>query len=238
MEPPADSSRAHSLLIPRRSRWRDALEIAVAYGLIMMVEWTPRPLQRVLWIVAAAGLVIIVWRSFDGWQAMGFRAANFARSLWIVAAALALAAIAIVVALRMHTLLVPDGVLAFLGTYCAYAIWTGVQQLLLQGVFLLRFLRLIPRPAVAALTASALFAAAHLPNPVLMPITFIWGFAACLHFLRYRNIYPLMIAHAILGITVAMTVPGPFDHNMRVGLGYLTYDPHHHVHRSYRLTQP
>lgn len=221
-----------------RNRSRDALEIAIAYALIMMVEWTSRPLQRVLWIVAMAGLVIIVWRSFDGWQAMGFRAANFARSLWIVGAALALAAIAIGFALRLHTLLVPDGVRAFIGTYCAYAIWTGVQQLLLQGVFLLRFLRLIPRPAMAALTASALFAAAHLPNPVLMPITFIWGFAACLHFLRYRNIYPLMIAHAILGITVAMTVPGPFDHNMRVGLGYLTYDPHHHVHRSYRLTQP
>ena len=238
MEPPADSPRAHNLPISRRSRSRDALEIAVAYGLIMMVEWAPRPLQRVLWIVAAAGLVIIVWRSFDGWQAMGFRAANFARSLWIVGAALALAAIAMGFALRMHTLLVPDGVLAFLTTYCAYAIWTGVQQLLLQGVFLLRFLRLIPRPALAALTASALFAAAHLPNPVLMPITFIWGFAACLHFLRYRNIYPLMIAHAILGITVAMTVPGPIDHNMRVGLGYLRYDPHHHVHRTYRLTQP
>ncbi len=138
----------------------------------------------------------------------------------------------------MHTLLVPDGVLAFLATYCAYAIWTGVQQLLLQCFFLLRFLRLIPQPAMAALTASALFAVAHLPNPVLTPITFIWGFAACLLFLRYRNLYPLMIAHAILGITVAITVPGPVDHNMRVGLGYLTYDPHHHVHRTYRLTQP
>ena len=224
--------------VRNRSSRRDALEIAIAYGLIMMVEWTPRPLQRVLWIVAVAGLVVIVWRSFDGWQAMGFRAANFARSLWIAGAALALAAIAIAVAVRMHTLLVPDGVLGFLATYCAYALWTGVQQLLLQGVFLLRFLRLIPKPAMAALTASALFAGAHTPNPVLMPITFIWGLAACLLFLRYRNIYPLMIAHAILGITVAMTVPGPVDHNMRVGLGYLTYDPHHHVHRTFRLTQP
>ena len=207
-------------------------------GSILAVEWTPRPLQRVLWIVAAVGLALIVWRSFDGWQAMGFRAANFGRSLWIVAAALLLAAAAIVVAARMHTLHVPDGVLAFLATYCAYAIWTGVQQFLLQGVFLLRFLRLIPRPAVAALTASALFALAHLPNPVLTPITFIWGFAACLLFLRYRNIYPLMIAHAILGITVAMTIPGPVHHNMRVGLGYLTYDPHRQVHHMHHLTQP
>jgi hypothetical protein len=47
---------------------------------------------------------------------------------------------------------------------------------------------------------------------------------------RYRNLYPLMMAHAILGITVALTVPGPVVHNMRVGLGYLTYLPHRHAH--------
>jgi hypothetical protein len=54
---------------------RDAIEIAVAYGLIMAVEWTPRPLQRALWVVAGLGLALIVWRSLDGWRAMGFRAA-------------------------------------------------------------------------------------------------------------------------------------------------------------------
>jgi len=31
------------------------------------------------------------------------------------------------------------------------------------------------------------------------------------------------MAHAVLGITVAIAVPGPVDHNMRVGLGYLRY---------------
>jgi membrane protease YdiL (CAAX protease family) len=235
---PASNAPEPVPAIRSRGKRRAAIEIAVAYALIMAVEWTPRPLQRVLWLVAALGLALIVWRSFDGWQAMGFRAANFGRSLWIAAAALVLAAVAIGFAARMHTLHVPGGVLAFLATYCAYAIWTGVQQFLLQGVFLLRFLHLIPRATMAALTAAALFSTAHLPNPVLTPITFIWGFAACLLFLRYRNIYPLMIAHAILGITVAMTIPGPVDHNMRVGLGYLRYDPHRHVHRTYHLTQP
>ncbi|MGD0480776.1 MAG: CPBP family intramembrane glutamic endopeptidase [Terracidiphilus sp.] len=238
MEPPAALPHASEQLVAqpvfRRSKRRAAIEIAVAYALIIMVEWTPRPLQRVLWMVAALGLALIVWRSFDGWQAMGFRAANFGRSLWIAAAALVLAAVAIVVAVRMHTVLAPGGALAFFANYCAYAVWAGVQQFLLQGVFLLRFLRLIARPAGAALAASVLFSTAHLPNPVLTPITFIWGFAACLLFLRYRNIFPLMIAHAILGITVAMTIPGPVDHNMRVGLGYLRYDPHQHVHRTHR----
>jgi membrane protease YdiL (CAAX protease family) len=238
MEAHAAFPHAEARSVSGRSRRRAAIEIAAAYGLILAVEWTPRPWQRVLWLAAAMGVAMIVWRSFDGWQAMGFRTANLGRSLWIAAAALVLAAAAIVTAVWMHTLLASGGPFRFFATYCAYAIWSGVQQLLLQGVFLPRFLRLIPRPAAAALLASALFALAHLPNPVLVPITLIWGLAACLLFLRYRNIYPLMIAHAILGITVAITIPGPVDHNMRVGLGYLRYDPHKQVLRMAPLAKP
>jgi hypothetical protein len=213
-----------------RSRRRDWIELAVGYSLIMAVVWTPRPWQRFLWIAAVAAIVVMMGAGFEGRKAVGLRAANFWRSLWIVGAALALAAVADVVAARMHTLMIPDGPVAFVATYCAYAIWTGVQQFLLQGFFLLRFVRVIPRAGLAALLAAGLFAAAHLPNPVLTPITLIWGFAACLLFLRYRNLYPLMLAHAILGITAAMTVPGPVVHNMRVGLGYLTYSAHRHGH--------
>lgn len=217
---------------PERRRYE--IGIAAAYALILAVEWTPRPLQRVLWIAAVLGVVVVVSQSFEGWRAMGFRLVNLGRSLWIAGAAIALAAVSIAVALRMHTLLVPGGVRAFVVTYFAYAVWSGVQQFLLQGVFLLRFLRLISRPAWAALMASLLFALAHLPNPILTPVTLIWGLVACRLFLRYRNIYPLMIAHAVLGIAVAMTIPGPVDHNMRVGLGYLTYNPHMHLHRVVR----
>lgn len=225
--------------ISARSRRRDWIEIAVAFGLILAVVWSPRPLQRVLWVVAVAGVAFITGISFDGWKAMGFRTANFWRSLWIAGAALALAAAAIAVAVRFHPLHLPrGGALGFIETYIAYAIWTGVQQFLLQGFFLLRLLRVIPKPAVAALTAAFLFTLAHLPNPILAPLTLLWGFAACLLFLRYRNIYPLMIAHAILGITVALTIPGPVVHNMRVGLGYLTYRPDRLPHRTHWLTKP
>jgi membrane protease YdiL (CAAX protease family) len=100
---------------------------------------------------------------------------------------------------------------------------------LLQGFFLLRLLRLTPGPRSAAFAAAGLFALAHLPNPVLAPLTLVWGFASCLVFLRYRNLYPLAIAHAIFGITIAITVPGPIVRNMRVGLGYLRYG-HRHPH--------
>jgi hypothetical protein len=239
MEQAATSSPTLDQPAAKRGLQRDWIEIAAAYALIMSVIWTGRPLQRFLWVVAAAGVVLIVWRSFDGWKAMGFTTANFWRALWIVGAAIAVAGITIAVAARLRTLHPPPGgPIAFIATYIAYAIWSGVQQFLLQGFFLMRLLRVIRSATVAALAAAALFGAAHLPNPILTPITLIWGFAACLLFLHYRNIYPLMIAHAILGITVAITIPGPVDHNMRVGLSYLTYNPHRHSRHFQPLPQP
>jgi membrane protease YdiL (CAAX protease family) len=189
-------------------------------------------------MVAVAAVIVITCISFDGLRAMGLRRTNFGRSLWIPAAALLISGAAIAIAARLGTLHLPGGILAFFATYCAYAIWSGVQQFLLQGVFLLRFLRLIPNATLAALTAAALFAAAHLPNPILTPITLLWGTAACLLFLRYRNVYTLAIAHATFGISVALTIPGPVDHNMRVGLGYLTYAHHPHFDRPYPLSNP
>ncbi len=233
----ASGPPAQDRMVPRQSKLRDWTEIAVAYGLIMAVIWAPRPLQRVLWMVAVAGVAVLMWRSFDGWAAMGFRRENSWRSLWIAGAALALAGAAMVIAARMHTLLLPNGPQEFVEAYLAYAVWTGVQQFLLQGFFLLRFLRVFPNPWMAVTCAAVLFAAAHLPNPVLTPITLLWGLASCALFVRYRNLYPLMLAHAILGIAVAMTIPGHADHNMRVGLGYLKYNPHHlyrHGHQLYR----
>jgi membrane protease YdiL (CAAX protease family) len=148
-------------------------------------------------------------------------------------AALLGAAAAILVAYQLHTLHLPvGGPMAFIQNYWAYALWACVQQLLLQGFFLPRCLGIARGQVSAALLAGVLFSLAHLPNPILTPITLIWGFAACLLFLRYRNLYPLAMAHAILGIAIAIAIPGPVDHNMRVGLGYLTY------HRHARLPAP
>jgi hypothetical protein len=205
------------------SKRRALIELALAYGLIMAVIWTPRPLQRFLWMAAVGAIAAMTSLLFDGLDAMGLRRKNFIRSFWIVGAALVLATMAIALAGAMHTLQVPHGLLHFLKTFWAYALWTFVQQFLMQCFFLLRLLRLLPGPKSAAGAAAGLFALAHLPNPILAPLTLVWGFAACLIFLRYRNLYTLGMAHAIFGITIAVAIPGPVVHNMRVGLGYLTY---------------
>ncbi|MGA7709446.1 MAG: CPBP family intramembrane glutamic endopeptidase [Acidobacteriaceae bacterium] len=206
----------------RRTR-RDLLELGVGYGLILLVIWTPRPLQTVLYYAAIAALVAIFWRCFESWAAMGLRTANFLRSFWIVGAVFLLAAVAMLVAVRLHTLCVPDSPAVFLKKFWGYIVWSFVQQILLLDFFLLRLLRLMPRRTSAVAATAGIFALAHVPNPILAPLTLVWGLVACLIFLRYRNLYPLAMAHAILGICIAITVPGPVSHNMRVGLGYLQY---------------
>ena len=205
---------------------RALIELCVGYALILVVIWTPRPWQRLSYAVAATFLAGVLWISRTGWQAMGLRPARFARSLWLVGVALLAAAIADLVASRMHTLHRPDSLGQFIARYTGYALGACMQQVLLQTLFLPRLLRLMRGSATASLMAAALFSLAHLPNPILTVITFIWGFAACLFFVRYQNLYTLAIAHTILGVTVAMTVPGPVIRNMRVGLGYITFNSH------------
>jgi len=231
----AGSSPGDDVSVVARSRTRVFLELVIAYGLILIVCWTPRPWQMLLWWVAAASVVLFTSISFDGLQAMGLRTTNFLRSLWVVGVALLVAAIAVLLAARLGTLHVPPTPVLFIETYCAYALWAAVQQFLLQCYFLCRFLRLLSNAKLAAVMAALIFALAHLPSPILTSVTLIWGIAACLIFLRYRNLYSLAIAHAIFGITIAITVPGPVDHNMRVGFGYLTYG---HSHKPAASTQP
>ena len=222
-------------VLPQRPKLRVFLELVSAYALILIVCWTPRPAQRVLWWFTASTIVVFTTISFDGFKAMGLRLANFLRSLWIVGVAGLVAALAVLTSTRLGTMHVPATPFLFIKTYWAYALWAAAQQFLLQCFFLSRLLRLFPNSWLAAFIAALIFSLAHLPNPILTAVTLIWGFAACLVFLRYRNLYPLAIAHAIFGITIAITIPGPLDHNMRVGRGYLTY---RHMHRQQTLPQP
>jgi hypothetical protein len=210
-------------MVATDARRGDLLELAIGYGLVLLACWTPQPWQKEFYWAGLTWVALSTVRSFDGWSAMGFRVTGFLRSFWIVGLALAVAAIAVLVASRLHTLHAPNYPVPFLKRYWAYAIWAFVQEFLLMDFFLLRLMRMLSHKKTAVLAAACLFAFAHLPNPVLAPVTLLWGIAACLLFLQYRNLYTLGMAHAIFGICIATTVPGPIDHNMRVGLGYLYY---------------
>ena len=216
------------------TRRRAILELAVAYTLILLVIWMPRPYQRILYIAAVIAVAAILTLSFQSARALGLQLTNLARSSWIAIVALALAAALILTAAHLHTL---HNTSHFIARYWGYALWAFVQQIILLDLFLRRLLILLPSPRIAALAAAVLFASAHLPNPILVPITLLWGFISCLLFLHYRNIIPLAIAHAAIGITLAIAIPSPVIHNMRVGLGFLHYRNHQHAHMPAGLTR-
>jgi len=202
------------------------LELGSGYGLIVLVIWTRRPLQRDLYWAAVVWILTVTFLSFDGWRAMGLKVTGFWRSSWVVGVAALLAMVAIAAGGIAGTLHPPrGGAASFVATFWGYCLWAFFQQFLMQDFMLLRLLRLLPERAAVVVTA-VLFALAHLPNPILTPLTLAWGLAACALFLRYRNLYTLAVVHAILGVTLAITVPAHTIHNMRVGRGYLTYHPH------------
>ncbi len=206
----------------QRAGW-DLCELAVGYTLILAVIWTARPLQRWLYWAAIAWFVFSIVKSFPGWKAFGCSVAGFWRSAWVVGVALVLAGGAITVASSLHTLHRPTGLLQWILAFGGYTVWSLAQQFLLQGYFLARLVRVLPSATIAAMTAATIFAIAHLPNPILTVLTLVWGLAACLVFLKVRNLWTLAMAHAIFGISLAITIPATTLHNMRVGLGYLRY---------------
>ena len=209
----------------RATSFRDLAELAVGYALILLVLWTSVPLQGRIYWVAVGACLLITLASRPTRDQLGLGRRGLIASLWIVAAALAFAGMSILVAWKLGTLHPLYGRNSPLNHVIGYMVWAFFQQFLAQDYFLQRLLNLLPSRGAAVACAALLFALAHLPNPVLTPVTLVWGLAAGALFLRYRNLYALGLAQAILGLCIAVSVPDELHRHMRVGLAYLQYHP-------------
>jgi hypothetical protein len=203
------------------SRTRDLVELILGYGMIVGIIWTPEHLQRILSPIALVLtlLVVIVRRPTRDELGLGWR--GFIASLWILPAALALAALGMFAAAKfgtLHPLYKAD-----FAHVSGYVLWTIYQQFLLQDFVMDRLLRLLPSENAAVTMAGILFAAAHLPNLTLTAATLIWGIVSCALFRRYRNLWALGLTQGLLGLCFAVCVPDALHHHLRVGLGYLRY---------------
>ena len=207
-------------------------EVAFTFTLILLAVWTPRPAQDWVALATLAWIVLSTVLVRKNREAVELGTSGLRRSLWIIPSALALATLQILVARHEQTLHPPFSTGAVFGRMWGYVIWSFFQQFILQEYFLLRLLRVFRRPWLAIWASASLFALAHIPNPVLTILTLIWGVVACALFLRYRDLYALGFAHAVFGLTVAISVPAGVHHNMRVGLGYLRYHPKPAIQRS------
>jgi hypothetical protein len=203
------------------SRARDLIELILGYGLIVGIIWTPEHLQRLLSPIALVLTLSVVLVRGQTRDELGLGARGLIPSLWILPAAIALAALSLFVAAKLGTL--HPLYKADFAHISGYVLWTIYQQFLLQDYFMDRLRRLLPNESAALTLAGVLFAAAHLPNLVLTAATLVWGIVSCALFRRYRNVWTLGLAQGLLGLCFAVCVPDALHHHLRVGLGYLRY---------------
>ena len=198
------------------------LQIAFAYGLLEAALWTPPGRLDLVWMILTAGFILVMaFRGPYSAREMGVTLPSAKASVWIVGAGLILAATLWSCAALTGADAAPTHAMP-LRIAWQYAIWAFLQQFMLQSFFFVRLESLLgSRRAVLATTI--LFAAAHIPNPILTVGTVLAGFFFCEMFRRYRNIFPLGVVHVILGLAMAASVSDALLHHMRVGIGYLEF---------------
>ena len=98
--------------------------------------------------------------------------------------------------------------------------WGFFQQYLLQGYIHRRLMAVIPSNRAREATVGAIFAALHIPNPVLVPVTFLAGWVFATLYRRHPNLLVLALCHAAGSTAVALGFSPDALHRMRVGPGY------------------
>jgi hypothetical protein len=206
-------------------RSRDFFDLAICYGLILLVIWTSSRTQHFLFWIAFVWILTTTIVHRPDANTLGLRPSDLRSSLWITGGGTLFAGLLVGIASELHTLHPLHGS-GSLGLHMAgYLLWAFEQEFILQDYFLFRLLRILPTQSSAMIAAALLFSTAHLPSPVLTAATLAWGTVSCILFLRFRNLYALGFVHGILGLCLAISVPNAVTHHMMVGLGYLRY--HH-----------
>jgi hypothetical protein len=191
-------------------------EVLFVFGGVVAFIWR---LQFTFPDFAIVLLVFIVATFFvhrDGFSDLGFGSGGLVGGMKALALPTALIAGVLIVTR------VPDGFLtidrlAGLGKYFS---WCLLQQFVLQSFFANRLLLVMKDPRRAAWLNGAIFAAVHIPNPVLVPVTFLGGYLLTRVFFSNRNLLPLALSQAIIGSLLSVALPVAWHHGLRVGPGF------------------
>ncbi|MGD1214389.1 MAG: CPBP family intramembrane glutamic endopeptidase [Terriglobales bacterium] len=198
-------------------------QIVIAFLFLEFAIWAPTPETRNRWAaIAAITILVLVLIDRPSLARLGLRLPKMFGASVVLGIGFA-TLIFMVILVRWAGGQIPANT-TWPGLQLAwgYVIWALLQEFMLQSFFFNRYEELYGSSA-AVWMASTLFAAAHLPSPVLTTATLIGALFFCEMFRRYRSLYPLAIVHAMLGLTIAIITPDSLLHHMRVGIGYLRY---------------
>src|SRR5262249_43987840 len=96
---------------------------------------------------------------------------------------------------------------------------------------------ILPRSGQVAWASAAVFAVFHIPNPILVPVTFFGGYILTRVFIAHRNLVPLAISQAVIGLMLSLVLPAGWHHGLRVGHVYYKFSTSHHELKP-RRTKP
>jgi hypothetical protein len=204
---------------PLLKRWLSVADVTLLPAFTMWFIWRLQSTARGTWVIFVVWLVASFLLHRDTPKTLGWRADNIWRATAQASAVFGLLAVGLVIigislGPSRH---VPASLISSLGGYFAFCV---LQQVALNSLLHSRMLSLVQNEWVAAGLTGAIFAACHWPNPVLVPLTFVGGAAMAWMFGRVRNIIPLAIGQALLGMLVGWAFPMAWHHHMRVGPGY------------------
>src|SRR5579872_2941401 len=195
------------------------VEVCVVFGAILLYIW--RWQHTLAWTVILAVIFASHFFHRDSPRSLGVTLAGLRPSAeWLLPIAVVLYLPLLAIGFSRHVLVLMrptwPSVIALFG----YGIWCAAQQYLTQSYFHNRLALIIDKVHLRSVVVGILFAAAHLPNPILTGATFIAGTILAEAFARNRNIWPLAFAQAVGGLLLAAVVPDAWIHHMRVGPGF------------------
>jgi len=202
--------------------WSGSLQVGVVFTLIMAAVWTPP--GRANAIIGLLAALCIVWFTVRGGYSV--RELGLAQPLSGAVPMLVAGVVMVLTVIAVGSVIRSVGPAQVVPWKRAwqYSIWALEQEFILQSFFYVRLESLLGS-RLAVCGAAGLFCVAHLPSPILAVLSLTGGLLFCETFRRYRNIFPLGLIHATLGLTIAASFPDRLLHHMRVGIGYLLYHP-------------
>jgi membrane protease YdiL (CAAX protease family) len=203
----------------RRRVGRAYLELFLGWALLEAALWTTGKEQILLGLGALATMAAFNYASNVSATEQGFSARANRRGLWVVGVAVLLSAGMLIAGAIAGTLHPLYGIRTPFWHALGYSVWALVQQWMSLGFVLVRLERMM-EGRFAVMGCALIFSLAHVPNTVLIATTFVMAAVFALLFRRYRALYPLAVSHALLGMSLALSVPPPALHFMRVGAAY------------------
>lgn len=218
----APATVAQRILPINRDKVVGWLEVGSVFATLEGALWSEGPARQVWsWLTLALILVFLTFERRSPRQ-LGVKFSP-RRAWWIPFAAAAAAGVILLIGRASGTLHGLYGPQVYYKHALGYGLWTIVQEFIAQGFFFTHFEQLLHSGRRAVLANAILFSVCHWPSIVLVPVTFFGGLILTELFRRYRTIFPLAIAHFLVALSIAVSVPDNLHRHMRVGIGYIHY---------------